>query len=87
MKRPELQILTKKQLQQARESEEFLLGVQCGANAARQLIKSGWTDMETFEREILRRVRGNQPFKLGEGERSQSANLGKLSQPKQDQRG
>jgi hypothetical protein len=47
----------KRQLQQAKESK-FLLGVQCGANAAKHLINSGWTDMDKLEHEILRRVRG-----------------------------
>jgi hypothetical protein len=57
MKRPRIKPLTKKQLQQTKEAE-FLLGVRCGANAAKHLIKSGWTDMEKFEAEVLSRVRG-----------------------------
>jgi hypothetical protein len=57
-RRPPAQTRTKKQqLQQAKKSG-FLLGVQCGANAAKHLIKSGWTDMEKFEAEVLSRVRG-----------------------------
>jgi hypothetical protein len=47
----------KKQLQRAKESE-FMLGVQCGANAAKHLIKSGWTNMEKLEAEVSSRIRG-----------------------------
>ena len=64
MKRPEVQILTEKQqIQQAKEVE-FLLGVQCGAHVSKQLIQSGWTDMEKFDAEVLRRIRGRKqrPF-------------------------
>lgn len=57
MKAPEVLTLTEKQLQQIKEAE-FLLGVQCGAHVARHLILTGWTDMEKFEAEVLRRVRG-----------------------------
>ena len=61
MKRPEIEILTEKQqIQQAKELE-FLLGVQCGAYVSKQLIQSGWTDMEKFEAEVLRRIRGRKP--------------------------
>jgi hypothetical protein len=57
MKAPQVRTFSKKQLQQLRESE-FVLGVMCGAYVAKQLILSGWTDMEKFEAEVLHRLRG-----------------------------
>ncbi len=64
MKTPQIQarltqnaLKKKQQLQQAKEFG-FLLGVQCGAKVSKELIKSGWTNMEKMEAEVLARVRG-----------------------------
>jgi hypothetical protein len=58
MKRPRVQPLTKKQrIQQAKE-RGFILGVRCGASVSKELIKSGWTNLEKLEGEVLSRVQG-----------------------------
>jgi len=44
-----------RQLQQTKESA-FLMGVRCGAKVSAELMKSGWTDLEKLEAEVLRRV-------------------------------
>jgi hypothetical protein len=57
MTRPHVKALSeKKKLQQTQECE-FLIGVRCGVFVSMQLIKSGSTDMENFEAEVLSRVR------------------------------
>jgi hypothetical protein len=44
-----------KQLQKTKESA-FLMGVRCGAKMSAELMKSGWTDAEKLEAEVLRRA-------------------------------
>lgn len=68
MKRPEVQILTEQQQFQQAKELEFLLGVQCGAHVSKQLIQSGWTDMEKFESEVLRLLRGRKRRPLTAGQ-------------------
>jgi len=84
MKRPEIQILTEKQQIQQTKEAEFLLGVQCGAHVSKQLIQSGWTDMEKFEAEVLRRIRNRKqrPFTTGQSLRRDSKHDRKRLPPK-----
>lgn len=35
----------------------ILAGVKLGAKVAREMVQSGWKDVDKFEKEVLRRVR------------------------------
>ncbi|HVF70062.1 MAG TPA: hypothetical protein VM940_00455 [Chthoniobacterales bacterium] len=58
MKRPQVKRGTRKQQPLQMKEPHFLMGVHCGANVSMHLLKSGWTDLDKLEAEVVSRVTG-----------------------------
>jgi hypothetical protein len=58
MKTLQLKTPTKQQLIQRTKEDFFLSGVRCGSSIAKELVKSGWKNLDKLPDEVVSRVTG-----------------------------
>jgi hypothetical protein len=63
MKTLPLKSSSKQQRIQRAKDDIFLSGVRCGSVIAKELVKSGWENLDKLPAEVVSRVTGKRPVK------------------------
>jgi hypothetical protein len=58
MKRTRIEVVRKPRRRASPKLKGFEMGVRCGATIAKELIKSGWKDLDRLPEEVVSRVTG-----------------------------